>query len=135
MNYQESYKLLWEYFGREKNSEFLTKRVTIYGLRKTHKRLPNNFQDLSFCPIASSTASYNYNLAKFLSELLDPVISNEYCAKDSFTFCEEIQGLSANDCFLVLYEACSLFTSIPLTETIKIITVKIAETIAVELIF
>ena len=135
MNYQEWYKLLWKHFAREKNSGFLTNHVTIYGLRKTHKCLSNNFQDLSFRPVAYSIASYNYNLAKFLSVLLDPVISNEYCAKDSFTFCEEIQGLSANDCFLVLLEACSLFTSIPLTETIEIITVEIAETIAVELIF
>ena len=36
-------------------------------------------------------------------------------------FCEEIQGVSANDYFLVSYEVCSLFTSIPLTETIEIV--------------
>ena len=103
-----------------------SKPATIYGLPKTHKLLSNDFQDLSFRPIVSSIATYNYNLAKFLSELLDPVIPNEHCAKESFSFCEEIQGVSANDYFLVSYDVCSLFTSIPLTETIEI---------AVELIF
>ena len=103
-----------------------SKPATIYGIPKTHKLLSNDFQDLSFRPIVSSIATYNYNLAKCLSELLDPVIRNEYCAKDSITFCEEIQGLSANDYFLVSYDVCSLFTSIPLSETIEI---------AVELIF
>ena len=46
----------------------------IYDILKTHKLLSNNFQDLSFLPIVSSIATYNYNLAKFLSEVLDPVI-------------------------------------------------------------
>ena len=41
-------------------------------------------------------------------------------------FCEEIQQVSSNDNFLVSYDVCSLFTSIPLQETIQI---------AVELIF
>ena len=82
--------------------------------------------DFSLRPIISSIGTYNYNLAKFLTELLDPVISKEHCAKDSFSFCEEIQQVSSNDNFLVSYDVCSLFTSIPLQETIQI---------AVELIF
>ena len=103
-----------------------SKPATIYGLPKTHKLLSKDLPDLYFCPIVSSTATYNYNLAKFLSELLNPVIPNEHCAKDSFTLCEEIQGVTANDYFLVSCDVCSLFTSIPLTEIIEI---------AVELIF
>ena len=47
--------------------------------------------------------TYDYNLAKFLTELLDPVIPKEHCAKDSFSFCEEIQKVSTNDNFLVSY--------------------------------
>ena len=70
--------------------------------------------------------TYNYNLAKFLSKLIDPVISKEHCAKYSFSFCEQIQQVNNNDNFLVSYDVCSLFTSIPLQETIQI---------AVELIF
>ena len=69
-----------------------------------HELLSNDFQNLSFCPIVSSIVTYNDNIAKFLSELLDPVIPNEHCAKDSFIFCEQIQGVSVNEYILVLYE-------------------------------
>ena len=100
-------------------------KTAIYGLPKTHKMLFDS-DDFSLRPIISSIGTYNYNLAKFLTELLDPVISKEHCAKDSFSFCEEIQQVSSNDNFLVSYDVCSLFTSIPLQETIQI---------AVELIF
>ena len=82
--------------------------------------------DFSLRPIISSIGTYNYNLAKFLTELLDPVIPKEHCAKDSFSFCEEIEQVSNNDNFLVSRDVCRLFTSIPLQETIEI---------AVELIF
>ena len=74
--------------------------------------------DFYLRPIISSIGTYNYNLAKFLTELLHPVISKEHCAKDSFSFCEEIQQVSSNDNFLVSYDVCGLFTSIPLQETI-----------------
>ena len=43
-----------------------------------------------------------------------------HCTKDSFSFCEEIKKLRASNKFLVSYDVCSLFTSIPLTETIDI---------------
>ena len=76
--------------------------------------------DFSLRPIISSIGTYNYNLAKFLTELLDPVISKEHCADDSFRFCEEIQQVSSNYTFLFSYDACSLFTSIHLPETIQI---------------
>ena len=82
--------------------------------------------DFSLRPIISFVGTYNYNLAKFLTELLHPVISKEHCAKDSLSFCEEIQWVSSNNNFLVSYHVCSLLTSIPLQETIQI---------AVELIF
>ena len=88
--------------------------------------MKNDFQNLPFRPIVSSIATYNCNLAKFLSELLDPVILSEHCSNNSFIFCEEIQGLSADDYFLISYDICSLFPSIPPTETVEI---------AVELIF
>ena len=102
-----------------------SKSATIYGLPKTHKMLFDS-DDFSLRPIISSIGTYNYNLAKFLTELLDPVISKEHCAKDSFSFCEEIQQISYNANFLVSYDVCSFLTSIPLEETIEI---------AVELIF
>ena len=101
------------------------KPPTIYGLPKTHKMLFDSY-DFSLRPIFSSIGAYNYNLAKFLTELLSPAIPKEHSAKDSFSFCEEIQQVSGNDNFSVSYDVCSLLTSIALQKTIKI---------AVELIF
>ena len=74
------------------------------------------------CPIISSIGTHNYNLVKFLSSLLEPVISTTHCKKDSFSFCEEIKKVRTSNTFLVSYDVCSLFTSIPLNEAI-IITV------------
>ena len=72
------------------------------------------------CPIISSIGTHNYNLVKFLSSLLEPVISTTHCKKDSFSFCEEIKKVRTSNTFLVSYDVCSLFTSIPLAETIDI---------------
>ena len=52
--------------------------------------------------------------------MLDPIIPTSHCTKDSFTFCEEIKKVSATNRFLISYDVCSLFTSIPLKETIDI---------------
>ena len=49
----------------------------IYGTPKTHK-LRSPTDTLTFCPTVSSIGSYNYNLAKFLTDMLDPVIPTEY---------------------------------------------------------
>ena len=76
--------------------------------------------DFSLRPVISSIGTYNYTLAKFLTKPLDSVIPKGHCAKNSFSFCEEIQQVSSNDKFLVSYDVCSLFTSIPLQETIGI---------------
>ena len=103
-----------------------SKPAAIYGLPKTHKMLFDS-DDFSLRTIISSIGTYNYNLAKFLTELLDPVIPKEHCAKDSFSFCEEIQQVSSKNNFLVLYDVCSLFTTIPLQETIEIAVALIFE--------
>ena len=52
--------------------------------------------------------------------MLDPVIPKEHCAKDSFSFSKEIKEVSSSDKFLISYDVCSLFTSIPLNETVDI---------------
>ena len=90
---------------------------------KTHKSVSDNF---SLRPIIFSTGTYNYNLAKFLTKRLDPVPPKENCAKDSFSFWEEMLQVIGNNYFSVSYDVCSIFTSIPLQKTIEI---------AVELIF
>ena len=52
--------------------------------------------------------------------MLDPIIPTSHCTKDSFPFCEETKKVSATNRFLISYDVCSLFTSIPLEETIDI---------------
>ena len=47
-------------------------------------------------------------------------IPTSYCTKDSFTFIKGIQEVSTQDSFMVSYDVCSLFTNIPLSETIDI---------------
>ena len=55
-----------------------------------------------------------------MSELLTPFIPSAHCTKDSFTFIKDIQKVSTQDSFMVSYDVCSLFTNIPLSETIDI---------------
>ena len=52
----------------------------IYGTPMTHK-LKSSTDILTFRPIVSPIGTYNYNLAKFLTDMLDPVIPTEYCAR------------------------------------------------------
>ena len=72
-------------------------------------------------PIVSSISTYNYHLSRFLTGLFDPIIPTFHCTKDSLTFCEEIQKLSAINTVFISYDVCSLFTNIPLKETIDIV--------------
>ena len=74
----------------------------------------------NFHPIVSSIGTYNCNLSKYLCELLSPNLPNEFCTKDKFTFMEELKEVSINDKYLVSYNVNSLFTNIPLKETIKL---------------
>ena len=95
-----------------------SQRPRMYGLPKIHK------QNVPCRPILSMIGSAQHELAKFLAALLQPVL-NRYsinCIQDSFTFAERIQKLSVNPnkCFLCSYDICSLFTNVPLAETIEI---------------
>ena len=71
-------------------------------------------------PIVSSINSYNYNLASYLCELLTPFIPTAHCTKDSFIFIKDIQEVNTQDSFILSYDVGSIFTNIPLSETIDI---------------
>ena len=51
---------------------------------------------------------------------MTPFIPTAYCTKDSFTLIKDIQEVSTQDSFMVSCDFCSLFTNIPLSETIDI---------------
>ena len=114
-----------------KSKEFFTKEqydtIYPYGSQpaiinctlRTYK-LKSPTDTLTFRPIVSSIGTCNYNLAKVLTDTLDPAIPTEYCAKDSFSFRMEIQEVNSSNKFMIPYDVCSLFTSISLKETIDI---------------
>ena len=91
----------------------------IYGTPKMHKFSPSDsFPKL--CPIVSSIGTFNYNLARFLCDLLSPLVPNDYSCKDTFSFVYQIKNANLSKKFLVSYDVTSLFTNIPLQETIDI---------------
>ena len=90
-----------------------------YGLPKMHKaRQPN--ETPPFRPIVSSIGTYNYNLSKFLCDLLEPHVPCDYNVRDTFSFVHEINQLPTSGKFMVSFDVESLFTSIPLDECIDL---------------
>ena len=91
----------------------------IYGTPNMHKfSSSDSFPKL--CPIVSSVGTFNYNLARFLCDLLAPLVPNDYSYKDTFSFVSQIKNANLCKKFLVSYDVTSLFTNIPLQETIDI---------------
>ena len=88
----------------------------MYGLAKVHKIVTDCLS--SFRPILSPIGTPTYKLAKFLVSILELLTSNEYTIKDSFTFAEELQSFDSR-LMMVSFDIESLFTNIPLKETIE----------------
>jgi len=86
----------------------------LYGLPKVHK------DNHPLRPICSSVNSYNYKLASELASILSPYTKNSFTVKNSFTFVNGIKELTVDESFLCSFDVKSLFTSIPLNETIEI---------------
>ena len=91
----------------------------MYGLCKVHKDLTNGQVLPPFRPILSAIRTCTYSLAKFFVPILKEYTINEYTIKDSFTFAEEVTEQDA-ELFMVSFDVESLFTNIPLDETINI---------------
>ena len=89
----------------------------LYGLPKTHKKE----KPTPVHPILAALGTYNYELAKFLVPILDPLTRNEFTVKNSFEFVSEITNVNLNQFVMASFDVESLFTNIPLDETIEII--------------
>ena len=89
----------------------------LYGLCKTHKKVLDKC--LPFIPILSAIKTPSYNLAKFLVPLIEPITKNNFTVKNSFEFSKEICEQNP-EYFMASLDVESLFTNIPLEETIKI---------------
>ena len=89
----------------------------MHGLAKVHKIVTDGLP--SFRPILSVISTPAYKLAKFLVPILEPLTTNEYTIKDSFTFVEEFQSFDSKF-VMVSFDIEPLFTNIPLQETIDL---------------
>ena len=76
----------------------------------------HNFPKLR--PVVSSIGTFSYNLARFLCDLLSPLVPNDYSCKDTFSFVSQIKNANLSKKILVSYDVTSLFTNIPLQECI-----------------
>ena len=95
-----------------------SQRPRMYGLPKTYKA------SIPLRPILSMIGSSQHELAKWLCTILQPVLDrySAHCIKGSFTFAKTIQDLTtdSDQTFLCSFDISSLFTNIPLEETIQI---------------
>ena len=92
----------------------------IYGTTKMYKfSFSDSFPKLR--PIRSSIGTLNYNLVPFICDLLSPLVPNDYSCKDTFSFVSQIKNANLSGKFFVSYDITSLFTNIPLQETIDIV--------------
>ena len=89
----------------------------MYGSAKVHKFVTDGLP--SFKPSLSAINTPTYKLAKFLAPMLEPLTTNEYTIKDSFTFAEELQSFDSK-LVMASFDIESLFTNIPLQETIDL---------------
>ena len=67
----------------------------------------------------SAIGTCTYNIAKFFVPILKDFPLNEYAVRDSFSFCDEIQEQD-NNLYMTSFDIESLFTNIPLDETMNI---------------
>ena len=95
-----------------------SQRPKMYGLPKIHK------SGIPLRRILSMCHSAQHSLAKWLVEVINPVLEfySVCCVKDYFTFSSIIRRLPVciESQFLVSFDVVSLFTNIPLDETISI---------------
>ena len=86
----------------------------LYGLPKVHK------DNVPLRPILAAYNSPNFSIAKYLVPLLNDITTNQYTLQNSSQFVPELLEQNSSH-FMVSYDVCSLFTNVPLFETIDII--------------
>ena len=93
-----------------------SQRPRMYSLSKTHK------EGTPLHPILSMTGSSHHELSKWLAVLLQPELErfSSHCISDSLTVSKTMQNLDIDPVFMCSFDLSSLFTNVPLDETIKI---------------
>ena len=89
----------------------------LYGLCKVHKETDGEIPP--FRPILSAIGTCSYNLSKYFVPILKEYTNNQYTINDSFSLAEDIKKQDAS-LFMASFDVKSLFTNIPLEETIEL---------------
>ena len=90
----------------------------LYGLPKIHK------SSIPLRPILSSINHYLYQIAKFFIPFLTPVSTSSLVIKDLCSFVQALlnSDINSDSVVMVSFDVTSLFTNIPVDETIEIIS-------------
>ena len=99
-----------------------TDPARLYGLPKIHKEPVNGLP--KYRPIISQIGSTTYKIAKFLLPFIEPYTTNDYTVRDTFHFVSMLDGKN-HRLIMASLDVDSLFTNIPLDETIEIVTKKV----------
>ena len=83
----------------------------IFGTPKMHK-FSSSYSFPTLHPVVSSIGTFNYNLARFLCDLLSPLVPNDYSCKDTFSFVSQTKNANFSKKFLVSYNVTSQFVLI-----------------------
>ncbi|XP_055605165.1 uncharacterized protein LOC129753371 [Uranotaenia lowii] len=96
--------------------KFTGKRLTIYnatcpriyGQPKAHKT------ELPLRPVVPNVTAPTYHLAKYISEILQTSIASPYSCKNSYEFCESVNGKVLPQGYIMIsLDVVSLFTNVP----------------------
>ena len=86
---------------------------------KVHKGVKPGDESPPFRPILSAINTLSYKIAKILVPLLADLTKNKYVSKDSFEFAKNVRNQNP-DLFMASFDIDSLFTNVPIDETIDI---------------
>ena len=86
----------------------------MYGLPKLHK------QGVPLRPVLSATGTYNFKLAKWLNSILQPLIPAKHTVDSAFDFVDMLDDVPSAET-MVSFDVVSLFTNVPVGETIQVI--------------
>ena len=91
----------------------------LYGLPKVHKT--DFFSKFQFRPIFAAYNTPSFGLAKYLVPVLAPLTTNRYTVNNSYEFADRTSKVSnADQLVMASFDIESLFTNVPLRETINI---------------
>ena len=93
-----------------------------YRNAKVPKLSTNNVDDLTLRPIVSDIGTATYETAEYLTSLLAPLSQSELTINNTKEFIKYIQKQKVLDGYkMVSFDVASLFTNVPIGETIEII--------------